>query len=108
MHLWESEEIYTKKLSLVELVSKSYIRKEKYRPATTPVASAAPMSCSIYPPWILKWAGLESSGRRLISSIVKTKIIAFFFGNFFFFLLNFQIFGEEKKFFLVGFLTFFS
>ena len=31
------------------------------------------------PPWILKWAGLESSGQRLISSIGKTKRIAFFF-----------------------------
>ena len=37
------------------------------------------MSRSYYPPWILKRAGLESSGRRLISSIGKTKIIAFFF-----------------------------
>ena len=31
------------------------------------------------PPWILKQAGLESSGQRLISSIGKTKRIAFFF-----------------------------
>ena len=37
------------------------------------------MSCSGYPPWILKRAGLESSGRRLISSIGKTKGIAIFF-----------------------------
>ena len=31
------------------------------------------------PPWILKRCGLESSGRRLISSIGKTKEVAFFF-----------------------------
>ena len=31
------------------------------------------------PPWILKRARLESSGQRLISSIGKTKRIAFFF-----------------------------
>ena len=30
------------------------------------------------PPWILKRAGLESSGQRLISSIGKTKRIEFF------------------------------
>ena len=38
----------------------SYIRKDKYRPATTPTP---PVSRSGYPPWILKWAGPESSGR---------------------------------------------
>ena len=43
-------------------------------------------SRSGYPPWILKRAGLESSGRRLISSIGKTKGIAFFFLDFFGFL----------------------
>ena len=31
------------------------------------------------PPWILKRGGLESSGRKLISSFGKTKRIAFFF-----------------------------
>ena len=31
------------------------------------------------PPWILKRGGVESSGRRLISSFVKTKRIAFFY-----------------------------
>ena len=31
------------------------------------------------PPWILKRCGLESSGRILISSNFKTKVIAFFF-----------------------------
>ena len=62
--------------SVTNGVNPSYIRKEKYRPATTP---AAPMSRSGYPPWILKRGGVESSGRRLISSIGKTKRIAFFF-----------------------------
>ena len=33
------------------------------------------MSCSGYPPWILKRGGLESSGRILISSNGKTKKI---------------------------------
>ena len=51
----------------------SYIRKGKYRPATP----ATPPSRSGDPPWVLKWAGLESSGRRIIYSIGKTKIIAF-------------------------------
>ena len=41
----------------------SYIRKGKYRPATTTTT----VSRLGYPPWILKWAGLESSGRRLNS-----------------------------------------
>ena len=55
----------------------SYIWKEKYNPAaTTPIYVC--MSRLGYPPWILKWGGVESSGQRLISSIDKTKIIAFF------------------------------
>ena len=37
----------------------SNIRKEKCRPATT---TPTPVSCSGYPPWILKRGGLESSG----------------------------------------------
>ena len=37
------------------------------------------MSRSGDPPWILKWARLESSGRRLISSIGKARRIAFLF-----------------------------
>ena len=46
----------------------SYIRKEKYCPATTtPAAAATPVSRSGYPPWVLKWGRLESSGRELIS-----------------------------------------
>ena len=35
------------------------------------------MSRSGYPPWILKRGGLESSGRRLISSIGKIKRVEF-------------------------------
>ena len=53
-------------------VSISYIRKEKYRPATA-------LTYSGYPTSILKQGGLESFGQRLISSIGKTKII--FVGN---------------------------
>ena len=45
----------------------SYIRKEKYRPATTTPATATAVSRSGDPPWILKRGGLESSGRRQIS-----------------------------------------
>ena len=41
----------------------------------------------ILPPWFLKWGGLESSGRRLIYSIEKTKKIDFFFS-----------FGKNKTF----------
>ena len=46
----------------------------KYRPATT----TPPVSRSGYPPWNLKSGGVESSGRRLISSFGKTKRKAFF------------------------------
>ena len=49
----------------------SYIRKEKYRPATTTPATATTTATAVsrsgYPPWILKRAGLESSGQRLLS-----------------------------------------
>ena len=59
-----------------------YIRKEKYRHATTPAAAAAaafPMYVTLRgPPWILKRAGLESSGKRFISLICKTRKMAFF------------------------------
>ena len=51
-------------------VCASYIRKEKYRLATTPAAAAAAAAApsrSGDPPWILKRGGLESSGQRLIS-----------------------------------------
>ena len=44
------------------------------------------MSQSGDPPWILKRAGLESSGQRLISSTVKTEGIAFFFLRILFFI----------------------
>ena len=35
------------------------------------------------PPWILKWGGLKISGQKPISSIDKTKRIAFFWHFFF-------------------------
>ena len=58
----------------------SYIRKGKYRPATTTTTTpAATVSRSGYPPWILKRGGLESSGRIPSSLYWKTKRIAFFF-----------------------------
>ena len=58
----------------------SYIRKEKYRPATTSTSTTPTTpSHSGYPPWILKQGGLDSFGQRLISSIGKTKRMAFFF-----------------------------
>ena len=57
-------------------IHKSNIKKEKCRPATTPTTTP---SRSGYPPWILKRAGLESSGRIASSSYWKTKRIAFFF-----------------------------
>ena len=72
------------------------IRKEKCRPATT--TTPATVSRSGYPPWILKWSGLESSGRRLISSIGKTKRKGFFLGQKQYF-KNFEIFWK-KVFFL--------
>ena len=55
------------------------------------------VSRSDHPPWILKGDGLESSGRRLISLIGKTKGIAFFpniFSDFWTFqkVLTFSIF----------------
>ena len=49
----------------------SYITHEDFRPSVR-------LSRSWDPPWILKWGELESSGQRLISSIGKTKILAFF------------------------------
>ena len=45
----------------------SYIRKEKYRPPTPTTTAAAAVSRSGDLPWILKRAGLESSGQRLNS-----------------------------------------
>ena len=42
-------------------------------------SSIRPSSRSGYPPWILKRGGLVSSGQRLISSIGKTKGIAFIY-----------------------------
>ena len=46
-------------------------------------------------PGILKQGGVKSSCQRLISSIGKTKRIAFFWQ----FFLTFQIFGRKKKYF---------
>ena len=72
------------------------------------VRSFVCMSRSGYPPWILKRGGLESSGRRLISSIGKTKRIAFFY--FFFWRKNifskFSDFLKKSDFF--GFFEIFS
>ena len=58
------------------------------------------MSRSGYPPWILKRGALESSGQRLISSIGKTKKIAFFFHQ--------QLFFLQKKIFKRWFFKDFS
>ena len=55
----------------------SYMRKGKKRSATT--TTPATVSRSGYPPWILKLAGLESSGQIVYSQYGKTKRIAFFF-----------------------------
>ena len=59
----------------------SNIRKGKYRPATTTTTTTTPTT-AVYvklrgPPWILKLDGMESSGQRQISSITKTKGLAF-------------------------------
>ena len=79
-------------------------RKGKYLPATT-TTTPTPPSRSGDPPWILKWAGLVSFGRKLISSIGKIKRIIFFFRNFFFF----KMFRFKKRcfFFFVFFFVFF-
>ena len=53
----------------------SYIRYEDF------LCPSPPPSGLGYPPLNLKWAGLESSGQRLISLIGKTKRITFFFGK---------------------------
>ena len=63
----------------------SFIRKEKYRPATTTPAALYVTLMGPSPPWILKWDGLESSGEIIISSRSKTKRKAFFCVIFFFF-----------------------
>ena len=62
-------------------------------------------SHSYYPPWNLKLGGLESSGPRLISSIGKTKRIAFFLAKKKYF-QNFQIFWKKRIF--LDFLRFFE
>ena len=83
---------------------KSYIRHEDFLRLS--VRSSVTLRG---PPWILKRAGLESSGRRLISSIGKTKIIALYF--YFFsgkkkYFQNFQIFW--KKVIFLNFSKFFQ
>ena len=52
-------------VSYCSFMDVSYIRKGKCRPATPTTPTA--VSRSGDPPRILKWAGLESSGRRLNS-----------------------------------------
>ena len=52
------------------------------------------------PPWILKRDGLESSGRRLITSIGKTKRIENFFGKIFLFFKIFWFLKKKKRDFL--------
>ena len=54
----------------------SAIRKGKYCPATPTTSTAPAVSPSGFPPGFSN--GLESSGQRVISSIGKTKKIAFF------------------------------
>ena len=56
-----------------------------------------------YPPWILKQGGLESSGKRQISSIGKTKRITLFLQHFF---LSPLSYFKKKGFFLLDFLKF--
>ena len=76
----------------------SYIRKEKYNPATTPMYVCMYVChAQATLPWILKRGGLESSGRRLISSIGNTKRVAFFFWQKKYF-QNFQIFWKKSDF----------
>ena len=53
----------------------SYIRHKDFRSSVRPPS----LSGSGYPPWILKRAGLESSGQFASSEYWKTKRIAFFF-----------------------------
>ena len=69
---WHSSPSETAVLKRLCSPVSSNIRHKDFRPFV------CPLSRSGYPPWILKQAGLESSGRRLISSIGKTKKNAFF------------------------------
>ena len=63
---------YCKKSHILTKPTESFIRKGKYHLATPALWRSG------YPPWNLKQGGLKSSCWRLISSIGKTKIIAFF------------------------------
>ena len=54
------------------------------------------LTISVYPPWILKRAGQQSSSQIASSKYWKTKRLAFFFCNFsfYFFILDFEIFQD--------------
>ena len=82
-------------------VMKSKIRQENFRPFDFVLRNAHGI-----PRWILKWGGLESSGRRLTSSFGKTKRIAFFFFGEKKIFSNFQIFWDLSRF--SDFLTIFE
>ena len=81
----------------------SYIRKGKYRPATTTATTAAVSRSRDPPPWFLKHGELECSGRRLSSLNGRTKRIAYFFYLFFskknIFSKVSDFFGEKNWFF---------
>ena len=83
--------------SVSELGVESYIRHKDF-------ICPSPPSGSGYPPRILKQAGLESSGQRLISSIGETKRIGFFSSSFF---VKKEIFAKCSVFFHSDFFGFF-
>ena len=68
------------------------------------------MSRSGYPPWILNRGGLESSGQRPISSIGKTKRIAYylFFGKKHIFKIFWFLKKSDFSWFFSDFLTIFD
>ena len=90
-------------LQIRSKLQKSYIRKGKCRTATT----TPTQSRSGQPPWILIRGGLESSGRRLISSMGKIKRIAFFFCKILYFFKMFSFFLLKKKYFFFKFFLIF-
>ena len=107
LHLPENESKHeVSKIWVVRQISK--IRQEVFvlRPSVRVSRSGAP-------PWILKQGGLESSGRRLISSIGKPKGIAFFypekkkwFSEFFFRFSDFLTIFDNFWIFLFFFIDF--